>query len=233
MPRDFPARRFCRAAEFTGLREQAFECHLLRGESGKRGVIDDRREGPAPETDHLVDLEERETADVARRTVDEHIGRVEMVLQRVAQGRQGMSVNPGQQDDAVRRVENFIDESVERRVRYGIEPGRRLAHLRHAFAPGGGMLGALVRMQTEAHLQSVNRLGGQALNENFMPAAEAPVVALGPRHAVVDSGPEPHGFFRGTDPRQRRQITVRAVSGGILASENAPWRAAEQTANIN
>ena len=58
-------------------------------------------------------------------------------------------------------ADDLVKEDVERRVRRVVQAERRLPHLAHALPPGGRVLGAVVGVQAEAHLQLVDRLGGQ------------------------------------------------------------------------
>jgi len=206
----------------ASLREQTIERGLLRGERPARLIVHKCRDGAFAEIEHFIDLDQREAADTTGRMINEHVGRVEMVLQRVAQGGQGVPVNPKEQALDVRRVEDVVEECIERHIWNGIEPERRFAHLGHALAPGRGVLGGVMRVQTESHLQLVGRLGRQALDENLVQAAESPVVTLEAGNAFIDAGSEAHGLVHGADASKRWQIAVRAIFRGGHGSENAP-----------
>ena len=59
-----------------------------------------------------------------------------------------------------------------------VEAERRFAHFSDALTPRGRVLGAVVCVEAEAHLQFVNRLGGESLNEDSMQPTKGPVVTL-------------------------------------------------------
>lgn len=174
-----------------------------RREGGAAFGREELREGFFAEGDHFTDLDQREATEAKRRMIDEAVGFALVAFERVAQRRQGVMVNPEQQRIGFGRGADLVEKNIERRVGHGVEAERWLAHFADASAPGGGVFGAVMRVQAERHFQFVDGLGGEALDENFVEPPQGPVVAFESGNAVVDGEPGLHGFGKRGEAGER------------------------------
>src|SRR5215468_2807489 len=101
-------------------------------------------------------------------------------------------------------------------MRRFLKAQRWFAHLADAPAQRAHMLGAVVGVQAETHLQFVDWLGGDAVVEDLVQALENIVIALEPADALLDRQAGLHGFRHWTDPRQRREILERTIGAHTL-----------------
>ena len=152
-------------------------------------------------------------------------------------------VNAVGQFRGARRSKDFVEEDLQRRIGHGLQSQRRLTHFTHTLAERGGVLGAVVRVQREGHLEFVNRLRGQPCEEDFVQALEGAMIPLQPPHAFIDGKAGPLGVGERGEARERRQAmewrVVRRAHGRKVTSragwhqrQVAPLSAAARKATI-
>src|SRR5687767_10719282 len=95
-----------------------------------------------------------------------------------------------------RRGKNFIKEDFQRGMRNRFQSQRRLAHFADASTQEGGVLGTEVGVQTEGHLEFVNRLRGDSGGKDLMQTPEGIVVALEARDALLHGQAAARHFFK-------------------------------------
>jgi hypothetical protein len=101
-----------------------------------------------------------------------------VLRQRRVQGRQCFFVNSDQQFGRRRGSEDFIEEDFQGRMRYFLQPQRRLAHLAHASTEGLNVFGTQIGVVGKTRLQLVNRLGRDAGGQDFVQTEKRIMVAL-------------------------------------------------------
>ena len=143
--------------------------------------------------------------------IDEQVGLGDMPVQRGTQRGESVLVKTEQQRLSRGCRPDFVEKDLQRFVGDDVKTEGRLAHLRHARAPGRGVFGAVVRMEGEAHFQLVDRFRCQAPDENLMEPAKRPVVALEARDTLVDGETEARSPGDRCDAGDRREIAIGAI----------------------
>src|SRR5256885_4378282 len=129
----------------------------------------------------------------------------------VAQVWQGIFIEANQQRFGVGRTQNFIEEYVKRGIRYRVESEWRFTHLRDAFSPGRCVLCAVVSVKAEAHLQFVDWLSSQAVNEDLVESPKSPMVTFQSTDTVIDRKSNSSSLGKRGDSGHRRKVSVRAI----------------------
>ncbi len=157
-----------------------------------------------------------------------------MLFQCRLQGGQRPFVQAQQQLLRAGGGENFIEKNFERGVRDCLQPQRRLAHFADTLAQCGDVLGAKVGVQTEAHLQFVDRLGGDPGGKNVVQPLEGVVIAFEPRDALFDRKARLHRLGHRTNAGQAREAPVRAirVHGNSRFASNLTRPAKKNDSNV-
>jgi hypothetical protein len=93
--------------------------------------------------------------------IDQAVRLALVLANRGGERRKGVVVHAEEARGAIRRGIQFIEVRVERWIRHRVQPERRFAHLAHALAPCRRVLGAIVRVEAEGHLELVDRLRGR------------------------------------------------------------------------
>ena len=163
--------------------------------------------------------------------IGQRVGVPQVSFERGLQRGNGLLVEPEQQLLRGGGAEDFIEEDFEVRVGHGIEAERGLAHFADPLAQRGDVFGAEMRVQAEAHLEFIERLGGDARGKDLVQPLAGVVVTLEPADAFLDGEAGLRGLVHGTDPGQRRQMAIRLISAhkqdgvrGYLSIERPPWR---------
>ena len=107
-----------------------------------------------------------------------------------------------------RRAEDFVEEDLQVRIGHGLETERWLAHFADPLAQRGGVLGAEMRMQAEAHLEFLDGLGGDARGEDLVQALERVMVTLEPADAFLDGEAGLRGLGHRANSGQGGQVAI-------------------------
>ena len=107
-----------------------------------------------------------------------------------------------------RRAEDFVEEDLQVRVGHGFEAQRGLAHFADPLAQRGGVFGAEMRVEAEAHLEFVEGLGGDARGEDLVQPLAGVVVTLEPADAFFDREAGLRGLVHRADPGQGGQVAI-------------------------
>ena len=73
------------------------------------------------------------------------------------------------------------------------------------------MFGTVMGVETEGHLQFINRFGGDPRCEDLVETLESVMEALETGDALFDGEAGSHGLFEARDACERRQIPVGLV----------------------
>jgi len=109
------------------------------------------------------------------------------------------------------RAEDFVQQGIEQGVGGNLKAVGRLAHLLHALGELGHVLGAIVRVEAEGHLQLIDGHGGDARDQRDVQAFERPVDALDAVDRLGDGEPGGGRVTHGEDAGKRRQAGIAAV----------------------
>ena len=140
----------------------------------------------ASKTEHVFQFQQRETAEADGGGVGKEIGGGDVVLHRALQGGNGFAVKTGQQFRCRRRAQDFIEKNLQIFVGHDVQAQGRFAHFADPFAERIDVFGAKISVQTEAHFEFVNWLGGKAGVENLVEPFERVMIAFEPGDAPLD-----------------------------------------------
>ena len=138
------------------------------------------------ELQHVVQFQQGEAAKPHAGMIGQRVGVLQVPFEGGLQRGNGLLVKAEDQFLGRRRAEDFIEENLQVRVGHGLEAQRRLAHFADPLAQRGGVFGAEMRVEAEAHLEFIDRLGGDARGENLVQALERVMVTLEPADAFFD-----------------------------------------------
>ena len=124
------------------------------------------------------------------------------------QRRNGLFVKAEEQLLRRRRAEDFVEEDLQVRVGHGLEAERWLAHFADPLAQRGGVFGAEMGVEAEAHLEFIDGFGGDARGEDLVQALEGVMVTLEPADAFFDGEAGLRGLVHRANPGQRRQMAI-------------------------
>jgi hypothetical protein len=161
---------------------------------------------------HFLDFDERELDDAHAWGVGERISVLAMFGEGGAEDGQGRGVDPKEEFFGGGRALDFVEENFEGGIGRDVEAEGRFAHFADALAQRRDVLGAAVGVEREGHLQLVDRLGGEARNEDFVEAFEGVVEALEPAHTLFDREARTPGLIECGETRERGQ-TVEGLVG--------------------
>ena len=135
-------------------------------------------DGARAEIDHLVDFDQGESTDTKAGVIDETIGFLHVTCEGFAKGGEGVLVNPKEEFGIGGCGEDLVEERIERGVGHGIQTERGFAHFADTFAPGCGVFGAVVSVQTKRHLELIDRFGGETFDEDLVQSLPRPMMVF-------------------------------------------------------
>jgi hypothetical protein len=172
-------------------------------------VTDQSRYGLGSELEHVIQLQQGESANTHGRVVGQRVGLIQVPLKGGFQRRQGFLVQAGNQFEGSRCAKNFIEKNLESRVRHSVKAQGRFAHFTHSLAQGRDVLSAKMGMQAKAHLQLVKGFGGDPGGEDLGQAFDRIMISLESSDAFFNRKAGFHGSFEWCDTGKGRQPTVR------------------------
>jgi hypothetical protein len=131
--------------------------------------------------------------------VGQRVGLPQVPFEGSLQRREGLFVQAQEQFLRRRRAEDFVEEDRQVRLGHRFEPEWRLAHFADSLAERAGVFGAEMRVEAEAHLEFVDRLGSDACGEDLVQALERVMVTLEPANAFFDGEAGLRGFVHRTN----------------------------------
>ena len=200
----FVARRCGGTIEPTGRGEQIVE-------HGRPVLIDglfETGQGSLAEVDHLIDFDQCETAEAKAGVIDETIGFLDVTREGFAEGGEGVLINADEQFRGGGCGEDFVEEGIQRGVGHSVETERWFAHFADALSPRGGVFGAVVRVQTECHLELIDWLSGETFDEDFVQPFPRPVMMFQAGDAVLNREADLGGVFDGANSGYGREVKI-------------------------
>ena len=168
----------------------------------RHGVVHQRGDALRAEPQHVVQFQQGEAAEADGGMIGQRVGVPQMPFEGGFQRGNGLFVKPEEQFLSRRRAEDFVEEDLQVRVGHGLEAQRRLAHFADPLAERGGVFGAEMRVEAEAHLEFIERLGGDARGEDLVQALEGVMVTLEPADAFLDREAGLRGLVHRTNSGQ-------------------------------
>ena len=156
------------------------------------------------ELQHVAQFQQGKAAEADGGMVGQWIGVPQVPFEGGLQRGHGLFVKAKNQFLGRRGAEDFIEEDLQVRVRHSLEAERRLAHFADPLAERGGVFGAEMRVEAEAHLEFIEGLGGDARGENLVESLERVMVTLEPADTFFDRETGLRGLVHRANPGQRR-----------------------------